>query len=155
MSARQALLVLAATGIALVTALSSCSKQQIRGAAAAGFVAAYDCELAHADPAVVDDLKAAARAKVDGWISGKAPADLPTLIAKVKADLMAFKSDAGRCALVTVVAAATALVAPPSDEAISALTAAGPDPATVRVAFEIAAREAGWAPVKVTGGTTL
>lgn len=134
----------------------ACTASQARQTAGAGAVAAFDCEAAHLDQAVLDDLKAAARAKVDGWITGKAPADMGALVDRVKADLGAFKSDAGRCAVAAVLAAATAIVSTPG-EAVQGLTAppAGPDPVAVRAAFGAAARELGWAPVKVAGGTVL
>lgn len=137
------------------TVFISCTATQARQATATGVVAAFDCEGAHFDGAVLDDLKAAARAKVDAWISGKAPADMGALIDKVKADLGAFRSDAGRCALAAVLAAATTIVSPTPGEATSALTATGPDPVAVRAAFATAARELGWVPVKVAGGAIL
>jgi hypothetical protein len=137
--------------IASLVLLAACTATQARQAAGAGFIAAYDCEAAHFDPAVLDDLKSAARAKVDAWISGKAGADLPTLVAAVKTDLGAFKSDAGRCAVAAVLAAAAALVSPPTTESGLIALPAGPPPVMVRAAFELAAREDGWPPIKVSG----
>lgn len=137
---------------AIVTSLTpACTASQARQAAAAGVIAAYDCEASHFDPDVLEDLKKAAREKVKDWTSGKAGTDLPTLIAAVKADLAAFKSDAGRCALAGVVAAAVALVSrPPAESGLVALPA-GPPPAMVRAAFGLAAREAGLPPIRVAG----
>jgi hypothetical protein len=144
-----ALVMWAIVGVIMIT--PSCTASQARQAATAGVVAAFDCEAAHFDPATLADLKAAARAKVDAWISGKAGADLPALIAAVKTDLGAFKSDAGRCAVAAVLAAAASLVTrPPAESGLVALPA-GPPPAMVRAAFGLAAREDGWPPVKVAG----
>lgn len=140
-----------AIGCAVIALAIACTASQARHAVSAGFVAAYDCEAAHFDPATLEDLKSAARAKVDGWIAGKAGADLPALIAVVKADLGAFKSDAGRCALAGIIAATVALVTrPPVESGLVALPS-GPPPAMIRAAFGLAAREDGWPPVKVAG----
>jgi hypothetical protein len=146
--------ILCALAGAIVLACSlvaSCTASQARQAAGAGVVAALDCELVHVDADLAADLKSAAIAKVDAWISGKAGTDLPALVAAVKADLGGFRSDAGRCVLAGVVAAAVALVTrPPAESGLLALPA-GPSPAMVRAAFGLAAREAGLPPLRVAG----
>lgn len=143
-------------GLAGAGSMASCTAAQTRQVAAAGAVAALDCEIAHATPDVQADLKAFAEAKAQGWISGTAPPGLVALQAKVKADLALFQSDAGRCAIAGVLAAVAAIATPPEPgTATSALVAAGPDPATVRVAFGAAARELGWPPVRLPGGEVL
>lgn len=137
--------------LAVGIASSACTASQARQAAGAGVVAALDCELVHVDADLAADLKAAAIAKVDAWVSGKAGADLPALLAAVRADLGGFRSDAGRCAIAAVLAAAASLVTrPPAESGLVALPA-GPPAAMVRAAFGLAAREDGWPPVKVAG----
>jgi hypothetical protein len=144
----------ALAGVAILAvgiASTACTASQARQAAGAGVVAALDCELVHVDADLAADLKSAAIAKVDAWISGKAGTDLPTLIAAVKADLAAFRSDAGRCAIAAVLAAAASLVTSrPAESGLVALPA-GPPPAMVRAAFGLAAREAGLPPLRVAG----
>lgn len=145
-------------GIAGAGSMTSCTAAQVRQVAAAGAVAALDCESAHLDAQVLADAKALAAGELQRLIAGAAPADLAGLKAKLLAELAPIKSDVGRCAVTGVLAAVAAIAAPPTTEpgtATSALVAAGPDPATVRVAFGAAARELGWPPVRLPGGEVL
>lgn len=138
----------------LILGLSqACTQTQAGQAVSAGVVAAFDCE-ASLDPATMADAKNFAEAKVQAWL-GTAPVSLATLKAKILADLAPVKSNLGRCAIAGALAviAAIATPTPTSGTATSALVA-GPDPVGVRAVFSSAARELGWAPVKV-GGSVL
>lgn len=147
------MLMIAAAGVALCAA-AGCTKAQARQTASAGAVAALDCESVHLDAKLEADLRALADAEVQHWIAGGASASTDA----IEADLAPIRSDLGRCAIAAALAAATTLIAPPAPvagTAVSALSAAGPDPAVVRDRFRIAARALGWAPVRIVGGDVL
>lgn len=124
-----------------------------RQATAAGVVAALDCELLHIDGDVMADARLFADAKVQGWISGVKPGDTAALQDRIAADLKPIKSDLGHCAIAGALAAATVVVVEHPGTVVSALSVG--DPVQLRAAFAVAAREAGWAPVKIAGGVTL
>lgn len=134
--------------------LAGCARgSTARQATAAGVVAALDCELLHVDGDVMADARLFADAKVQGWISGVKPGDTAALEAKIAADLKPIRSDVGHCAIGGALAAATAVVTQQPGTAVSALSAS--DPVQLRAAFAVAARAAGWAPVKVAGGAVI
>src|SRR5678815_2840219 len=118
----------------------------------AGTVAFLDCETAHLDAQALADARLFADAKVQQWIGGAAAPDSTA----IRADLAPIKSDLGRCAIATALAAATALLKPSTPgEAISALSSSTVAPAAVRAQFQIGARLAGWPLVKPAGGDAL
>lgn len=140
------LAVLLLGGLAAGTA-TGCTMAQAREVAAAGVVTALNCEDGHIDAVALADARAFAAATVQHWIAGST-APNP---AAIKADLGKVKSDLGRCAISGAVAAVLAVTRPTPGTAVSALSAAGPDPVALRGAFAVAARELGWAPVRVSG----
>lgn len=146
-----AVLALVVLGLGAASSLTACAAgSTARQDAAAGIVAALNCEASSIDPAALADARGFAEAKVQAWISGASPADLAGLKAKILADLRPVKSNLGRCAVAGALAVITAIAAPAPGVATSALVA-GPDPALVRAAFGGAARELGWPPVRVSG----
>lgn len=156
-TARNASLVLFAlvAGIGGGIAGTSCTPgSNARTTLATGVVAALDCEAAHLDAGLLADARAAADAKVQGWISGTAPADLDALSAKVGADLAPFASDLGHCAIAGALAAALAVAsnALVPHGVIDLSATPQPRPASARAAFAVAARRASWAPVRLAGG---
>jgi len=145
--------VLIALTLAGVVVAIACTATQARQTTAVGVVAALDCEAAHLDAQALADARLFASAKVQGWISGVAPGDTAALQARIAADLAPINSDLGRCAITGAWAAATAAVTSSMPGvAVSALSAG--DPVQLRAAFSVAARLAGWAPVR-TGGEVL
>lgn len=143
-------------GLAGAGSMASCTAAQARQVAAAGAIAALDCEDGHIDAQMLADAKALAAAELQRLIAGAAPADIEGLKAKLRAELAPIKSDAGRCGVAGALAAIAALATSPDPgTATSALVAAGPDPALMRAAFGAAARELGWPAVRLPGGTVL
>ena len=124
-----------------------------RQTAAAGVVAALDCEAGNIDAQALADAKLFAGAKVQSWITGSKVLDLDHLKSRIADDLRPIKSDLGRCAITGALAAATVVVTQQPGTVVSALSAG--DPVQLRAAFAVAARAAGWAPVKVAGGAVL
>lgn len=124
------------------TMSTSCAT--VAPAASAGAVAALDCEAQHFTPDMYHDLQTLAADKIQGWIAGKT-VDTTALAARIEADLALFRSDAGHCAIVGALAAATAITA---TERVAVGVPPPPDP---RAAFELARLAAGWVPVKVAG----
>lgn len=147
-SGTTALLAVLLLGALAAPALTSCANT--RAAVAAGAVAFLDCEDGHVDAAALADMKTLADADLRHVIGGAAAPDASAL----KAELAPVKSDLGKCGWAAAVAAMGAIMPQPSDPsiAVSALVAAGPDPAQVRAAFAVAARQNGWPPVRVAGG---
>lgn len=98
-----------------------------------------------------------ADATVQHWFAGSAAASTTA----IKADLAPFKTDLSKCALALAIAA----LAPPnassrSGTAVQGLVSVSPtapptDPAQVRRAFSVAARQLGWAPVRLASGVVL
>lgn len=141
-----------ALGCTVLIAVIACTATQARQTAAAGIVAALDCEAQHLTGEALGDLRGLAEHTVQGWISGSQATDLGTLRAKVKADLALFKTDAGRCAIAGALAAIGSVVSRPG-EAVSGLFSAAPDPTMTRAAFALEARAAAWPALQVAGGT--
>lgn len=138
-------LLLGATGAGLTSCASA------RPALAAGAVAMLVCEDGHLDALALADAKLFAAAEVEHWLAGGAAPSPSALLA----DLAPIKSDLGRCAIAAALAAATVLVRPATPGTATSALVAGPDPVQVRGAFAVAARQLGWAPVKVAGGQVL
>jgi hypothetical protein len=136
--------------VSLAAALApACST--VRPIAAAGVVAALDCEAAHLDAQALADAKAFASAKVQAWISGSGAA----FSAAIKADLAPIKSDLGRCAIAGAMALiGTAVQSSPGVAVQGLMATPETDPAVVRTQFSLAARQLGWPPVAV-GGAVL
>lgn len=135
-----------------VGVMPSCTASQARQAAAAGVVAMLECEDGHLDAQALADAKVFAAAEVEHWLAGGVAPSPSALLT----DLAPIKSDLGRCAIAAAMAAATALVTPaPAPGVAIAALATWPkvDPAQMRGAFAVAARQLGWQPVKVAGGT--
>jgi len=155
-AASAALLAAVIGGVSLMPACHSAGP-----AVASGIVAAFDCEAAHFAPQDLTDATQLAEAEVQHWLAG-GPAASTTAI---QADLAPFRSDLSKCALAGALALATAALAPPSSSSTprtavegpgsAATIAPSPDPAQVRAAFSTAARQLGWAPVRLAGGTVL
>jgi hypothetical protein len=151
-----ALLAVAIGGASLAPACHAVSP-----AIATGVVAAFDCEAAGFKPDDLSDATQLADATVEQWLAGGATASTTA----IKADLAPFRSDLSKCALAGALALATAALAPPSSSSTpgtaaqrlspAAAIAPPPDPAQVRAAFSMAARELGWAPVRAAGGQVL
>lgn len=140
--------------IVIVPGCTAAQRTDARQDAANGLVAALGCEADHVDAAMLADAEALGAAKVTAWLTGVAPGDMATLRARMLVDLRPIRTDLVRCAIAGALAAATAIATPQSGAAVQGLTsAAGPDPALVRAAFASAAREVGWAPVRVAGVT--
>jgi len=135
-------------------AMIDCTTTQARQGAAAGLVAAFDCEAAHFDATAFGDATAFASAEIQRWIGGTAPTNIDSLKATILADLKPIGTDLDRCAVAGVLAGATAATTQTPGMAAGALTS-GPDPAVLRAAFSVAVRQLGWAPVRVSPGVVL
>lgn len=121
-----------------------------RQSAASGVVAALDCEAGNIDAQALADAKVYAEDTVQRWISG---AGAKPSAEAIKAVLVRIKGDVGKCAIAGALAAATVVMTAQPGTAVSALSAG--DPVQLRAAFAVAARSAGWAPVKIAGGAVL
>lgn len=139
-------------GALVAPALTACATT--KHAVAEGSAAFLECESAHLDAAALADAKAMASAELRHLLTGS---KLDT--AALKADLAPLKSDLARCGWAAAIAAIGALFPQPSDPeggvAVSALAAAGPDPAQVRDQARLVMRDLGWPRIKAPGGPVL
>lgn len=150
------LLVVIAVG---ACSLSCSAGSTVRKDAAVGVVSVATCEASGLTAADAEDSASFAANLVKGWISGVKPGDQDALKAKVKADLTPLKGKLWPCLIAGAVATFTSSAAPTTrvaipDGATSGVGVPGltAQPADLRVAFQLAARELGWPPIQTNGG---
>lgn len=134
--------------VAAVALLGGCTP--LRQAAGTGLLSALDCEAQHFDEALMSDARVFAEGKVAQWFRiGSTPS-----ATAIRADIAPFKTDLSKCAIAGALAAVQSL-ATPTHGLGGVIGPVSPDPAEVRAQFAVAARQLGWAPVRVASGKVL
>lgn len=130
--------------LAAATVVTSCSARQH---VADGVAAFLECESAGLPADTLGDATALATGVLQKWISGSGSIDA----AGLKADLVALKTNLGRCAMAAAVVAWTGASKPLAEAPMAAVITVDPD--ALRRAFVQARTEAGWPAVKIAGQT--